>query len=280
MICHLTIELQHGSNYDYAVPELGSAPLLLDRLPPLGRLSAADTVSERLERLSERAADRSSDGRSSVGGSFRSRLESRSLSQQDVLVDLRRRLETTNVIEFPRHRLRMISKLAEGAFGTVYVAEADGIPEYGGNIAVDKKLVAVKFLSHDASLKERAEFERDVRILAALSSPQLARVLGACRTLRWPVLEYLELGDLCAFLRSQRSITCTGVAAYGRANCSWNAVFGIPKLCTQRSGSKAKGYQVKIADFGTDNDTYVRLLPKWMAECLYRSDGPHGSLSC
>lgn len=40
-------------------------------------------------------------------------------SQQEVIIDLKRRLETTNVIEFPRHRLRMISKLAEGAFGTV-----------------------------------------------------------------------------------------------------------------------------------------------------------------
>lgn len=49
----------------------------------------------------------------------------------------------------------------------------------------------------------REEFERDVRILAALSSPHLARVLGACRTPPLAVvLEYLELGDLCAFLRS------------------------------------------------------------------------------
>jgi hypothetical protein len=40
-------------------------------------------------------------------------------SQQEVLSALKRRLEQTAVPEFPRHRLRMLSKLAEGAFGTV-----------------------------------------------------------------------------------------------------------------------------------------------------------------
>lgn len=96
--------------------------------------------------------------------------------------------------ELPRHRLRMISKLAEGAFGTVstsyivivhcstieftlplrpsvrvarevtecnalrvqvYVAEADGVPEYEGGVSADKRLVAVKFLSHEATRDER-----------------------------------------------------------------------------------------------------------------------------
>lgn len=50
-------------------------------------------------------------------------------------------------------------------------------------------------------LLSRADFHRDVRILGALEDPHIARVLGAC----WDeplavVLEYLELGDLRAFL--------------------------------------------------------------------------------
>ncbi|KOB71047.1 Tyrosine kinase-like protein [Operophtera brumata] len=107
-----------------------------------------------------------------------------------------------------------------GARGEVYIAEADGVPEYSGTITSEKRLVAVKFLCHDATLKEREEFERDVRILAALSSPYLARVLGACRTPPLAVvLEYLELGDL-------------------------NCLIG-------------KSYQVKISDFGTDNEAYA-----------------------
>ena len=38
--------------------------------------------------------------------------------QQDVLRSLKRRLQTA-VPEFPRHRLRMLARLGEGAFGTV-----------------------------------------------------------------------------------------------------------------------------------------------------------------
>lgn len=37
----------------------------------------------------------------------------------------------------------------------MYVAEADGVPEYNGTITSEKRLVAVKFLCHDASAKER-----------------------------------------------------------------------------------------------------------------------------
>lgn len=36
-----------------------------------------------------------------------------------MLEALKKRLEQTSVPEFPRHRLRMLSKLSEGAFGTV-----------------------------------------------------------------------------------------------------------------------------------------------------------------
>lgn len=64
-------------------------------------------------------------------------------------------MEQTAVPEFPRHRLRMLSKLSEGAFGTVYVAEADGILEYSSCTSLGKRLVAVKFLLQDASEKEK-----------------------------------------------------------------------------------------------------------------------------
>lgn len=40
-------------------------------------------------------------------------------TQQEVLSALKKRLEQTSVPLFPRHRLRMLSKLAEGAFGSV-----------------------------------------------------------------------------------------------------------------------------------------------------------------
>lgn len=68
---------------------------------------------------------------------------------------LKKRLEETTVPEFPRHRLRMLSKLSEGAFGTVYIAEADGITEYSSTTSLGKRLVAIKFLMENASEKEK-----------------------------------------------------------------------------------------------------------------------------
>ena len=51
-------------------------------------------------------------------------------------------------------------KLSEGAFGTVYVADAAGLPEYGsrdivGSSPDGNRLVAVKFLADNASDQER-----------------------------------------------------------------------------------------------------------------------------
>lgn len=50
----------------------------------------------------------------------------------------------------------------------------------------------------------RLDFQRDVRILAALEDRNIARVLGACcrEEPYCVVMEYLEHGDLCQFLKT------------------------------------------------------------------------------
>lgn len=66
-------------------------------------------------------------------------------------------------------QLSLRQRLSEGAFGTVYVADAIGLPEYGGRTIAEehnvddddeddgeKRLVAVKFLSDTASEQERS----------------------------------------------------------------------------------------------------------------------------
>lgn len=50
----------------------------------------------------------------------------------------------------------------------------------------------------------RLDFQRDVKILAALEDRNIARVLGACfrEEPYCVVMEYLEHGDLCQFLKT------------------------------------------------------------------------------
>lgn len=91
---------------------------------------------------------------------------------------MRARLETHVVPSLTGSQLSLRQRLSEGAFGTVYVADVRGIPDYGvrtigggggssssrSNTTTttassdddeDKKLVAVKFLSDSASEQER-----------------------------------------------------------------------------------------------------------------------------
>ncbi|XP_018915516.2 LOW QUALITY PROTEIN: discoidin domain-containing receptor 2 [Bemisia tabaci] len=251
-------------SYDYAVPETGTIPLLSpEATPPLPCSGDKDSLFSK----------------GSKGSSNRSIKDEckgkKSPSQQEVLSALKRRLEQTVVPDFPRHRLRMLSKIGEGAFGTIYVAEADGIPEYGIAASLGKRLVAVKFLLQNASEKEKMNFHRDVRILAALEDVNIARVLGVC-THEEPlcvVMEYLEHGDLNQFLKSHVFAEGTRTLQMGVKSLSFNCLLymatqiasGMRYLETlnfvhrdlaTRNCLVGKAYHIKISDFGTDNEYY------------------------
>ncbi|XP_039309465.1 epithelial discoidin domain-containing receptor 1 [Solenopsis invicta] len=250
------------TSYDYAVPELGTVPLLNQ-----------DAGAGRGATVSSATGDQDTFFSKSSRGTKTE--DKKSPTQQEVLSALKRRLEQTSVPLFPRHRLRMLSKLAEGAFGTVYVAEAEGIPEYGTTTTLGKRLVAVKFLLPEASEKEKLDFQRDVRILAALEDRNIARVLGACYREEpyCVVMEYLEHGDLCQFLKTHITAEDAHSMPIGVKTLSFNCLIymaaqiasGMRYLenlnfvhrdLATRNCLVGKAYHIKISDFGTDNELY------------------------
>ncbi|XP_046997126.1 discoidin domain-containing receptor tyrosine kinase B-like [Schistocerca americana] len=259
--------------HDYAVPDTGVRPPAAPSPSPA--VSLKDTGS-----LLSRDNKTASKGKKSP-------------CRQEALSALRRRLQQTAVPEFPRHRLRMLSRLAEGAFGTVYIAEADGVPEYGKATTLGKRLVAVKLLPTGAADQEKQVFLRDVHILAALEDANLARVLGLSSS-EEPlavVMEYLQHGDLTQFLRAHQ-MADDDDHLLAANSLSFNCLLYM--ACQIASGMRyletlnfvhrdlatrnclvGEGYQVKVCDFGTHNELYeadyckvdgVTGLPvRWMA---------------
>uniref|UniRef100_A0A146LSE5 Discoidin domain-containing receptor 2 n=3 Tax=Lygus hesperus TaxID=30085 RepID=A0A146LSE5_LYGHE len=249
------------TSYDYAVPDVstGTLPLLTQDTPPVPVLQDKDGLYLR-----------------NTSRSLKEEKLRKPMNQQDVLTALKRRLEQTTVPEFPRHRLRMITQLGEGAFGTVYVAEADGIPEYGMTTSLGKRLVAVKFLLNSATEKEKADFDRDVRILGALEDVNIARVLGVCSRDDpiCVVMEYLDHGDLTQFLKTHVQAETSRSLPLGVKSLSFNCLLymatqiasGMRYLeslnfvhrdLATRNCLVGKAYHIKISDFGTDNEAYA-----------------------
>ncbi|CAG9771112.1 unnamed protein product [Ceutorhynchus assimilis] len=248
-------------NYDYAVPEANTLPLLSgsdQNTLPMVRNSCNKAVQQ--QNKQSRVSLRST---RSEGAETR-----RSPTQQEALAILKKRLEETTIKEFPRHRLRMLSKLSEGAFGTVYIAETDGI--------TDTKLVAIKFLGDNTLEKEKKDFYRDVKILSALDDDNIARVLGICSQDEplCVVMEYLEHGDLCQFLKIHVTSENNATLPYGVKSLSFNCLLYIATQIASgmryletlnfvhrdlaaRNCLIGKAYQVKICDYGTYNELYV-----------------------
>ena len=63
-----------------------------------------------------------------------------------MLAALKTRAELLTIPELPRSKLHLVQRIASGAFGTVYKAEAEHIPEYGSGILSARRLVAAKYL--------------------------------------------------------------------------------------------------------------------------------------
>uniref|UniRef100_A0ABD2WI91 Protein kinase domain-containing protein n=1 Tax=Trichogramma kaykai TaxID=54128 RepID=A0ABD2WI91_9HYME len=284
------------ASYDYAVPEMATQQPLLNNASSDSRGGGGGVVALGMNGLVASSTGSDQDSCSFSKASSRSSKpdDKKSPTQQEVLLALKKRLEQTSVPVFPRHRLRMLSKLAEGAFGSVYIAEAEGIPEYGSSTTLGKRLVAVKFLLPEANEKEKLDFQRDVRILAALEDRNIARVLGACcrEEPYCVVMEYLEHGDLCQFLKTHVTAEDAHSMPIGVKTLSFNCLIymaaqiasGMRYLenlnfvhrdLATRNCLVGKAYHIKISDFGTDNELYscdyykvdggIPLPVRWMA---------------
>ena len=106
--------------------------------------------------------------------------------------------------EFPIGRLKIQRELGEGAFGIVYEGLAEGIEEEG-----EETQVAVKQLRDMSAVDE---FFREVEFMSDLDHPQIVRLLGVC-SLQEPyamIFEYMDLGDLCSFLREAAILQTEG----------------------------------------------------------------------
>ncbi|ODM96758.1 Discoidin domain-containing receptor 2 [Orchesella cincta] len=175
--------------------------------------------------------------------------------------------------EISRHRLNILRNLGEGTFGTVFVGELEKCGP------ADRRLVVVKRMLRNASEKDKLDFIEEIRLLSALKDPNVTQVLGVsseedpCSV----ILEFLELGDLCQFLRQKDTTHPTyteklslgdllfmaGQIASGMKYFESRNI--VHRDLAARNCVVGRGLIVKISHFASDMDVY--------ASDYYRLDG-------
>ena len=173
--------------------------------------------------------------------------------------------------EFPTNRLNITRELGEGAFGIVYEGMADGIEEEGLSTQV-----AIKQLRDMTAVDE---FFREVDFMSHLDHPQVVRLLGVCSQ-QEPyamIFEYMDLGDLCSFLRDAALLEAEGEESVLEVCDLLNMVLQIAQgmayiaqrklvhrdLAT-RNCLVGTGLTVKIADFGMSRNIYSTDYYRWV----------------
>lgn len=167
--------------------------------------------------------------------------------------------------EFPSDQINILRQLGEGAFSVVYEATADGIEEEG-----QLTQVAIKKL-HDVNAMN--DFFREVDFMSQLDHPNVVRLLGVCSIEEpyYMIFEYMDLGDLCSFLRNAAllqldpnevdvNLTMSDMldiiiqVAQGMEYIAKNNY--VHRDLSARNCLVSTGLVVKIADFGMSRNLY------------------------
>ena len=82
--------------------------------------------------------------------------------------------------EFPRHQLKVVSKIGEGCFGQVWKYEAtEGVPGFSSKTA--SVTVAVKTLRSNATEGHKRDLLNELAMMKMLDPhPNVVRLLGCC----------------------------------------------------------------------------------------------------
>ncbi|XP_063598952.1 discoidin domain-containing receptor 2-like [Penaeus indicus] len=112
--------------------------------------------------------------------------------------------------EIPRQVLHFGDKLGEGDFGTVHLGEVAGLTDTKESNGPCRQVVLAA-LRQDASPEVREDTWREAQLLATLSDPNLAGLVGVVSRDDPLVLiiEFLPLGDLNQYLRRHVPDTTT-----------------------------------------------------------------------
>ncbi|TRY62645.1 hypothetical protein TCAL_11961 [Tigriopus californicus] len=148
-----------------------------------------------------------------------------SSSNQGSLFHSSDRVEFNQILQFPRHKLRLVEKLGEGKFGLVHLCEMSGqsgCPQPGGDLGTSIVVVRSLWKGSSSDDETRDSFISSVEALASLSDPNIAQVLALCSQDEPICLlsEYSTYGDLAQFLKThyQSSKKSTTLARSARSS--------------------------------------------------------------